>query len=535
MTLSKQRISSPLEAGPSILDEYNLPSHLTGALEYASKKLARKSLHITLVVVRKEYQLPSTPPPCARPTPPLPTPEHTPGFVSPTRFTSPVAGLRQLVRRGTSKSATSTTPSTTTSPDTTSNPSMSSPASLPSRTEILASPRRWVLPSTPGSPLPCTPMTPHTPASTATMSSSTSSAATQQGPNEFGIRLIYTSPLAPKAEKTLRATILRTERKFRIGTGWLPPATPASACGLNADLVRRSILQNEVLFSSEGLTLLGLDRLYTFKAALAAYARTITTPNTTTSTPTPTAPYYPVDSSRSIEDAVDSLRRLVLANAGRPVSRPDLLRSYDWLGVNPRALADVERMYRRAYGGPGRAGAFEPATQPREQPAVVKIGTPPPPPRAQTTPVLRLDTKLAAAVATATATTAGPRLVRPKPAKPVVRRSEDEDENARASGGGEVAEMLLPIKLDDGGLTAVEDEDGDGDLTARPAFRGGESIDEMLLSPWRSSAQSQSQRLGPMTPNGYEDISPVTRSEWGFLFKNDGWNHGRTAAVETCS
>jgi hypothetical protein len=39
---------------------------------------------------------------------------------------------------------------------------------------------------------------------------------------------------------------------------------------------------------------------------------------------------------------------------------------------------------------------------------------------------------------------------------------------------------------------------------------------------------------GPTTPNGYDDISPVTRGEWGFLFKGEGWKGARTAAVETC-
>ncbi|KAI2472034.1 hypothetical protein F4781DRAFT_46793 [Annulohypoxylon bovei var. microspora] len=532
MSLSKQRISSPLEAGPSILDAYNLPSHLTGALEYASKRLARKALHITLVVVRKEYQLPSVMPPCPTPT----SPPLTSGMASPTRFTSPVAGLRQLVRRGTSSSTSSLSSAAS---DTTSNTSTST--FPPPPTEPLpVSPRRWAVsvPPTPGSPMPRTPMTPATPSSIVT-SSSTSSVS--QGPNEFGLRLIYTGLLSPKVEKTLRTTILKAERKFRIGTGWLPPATTASACGLNADLVRRSMLQNEVLFSSEGLTLLALDRLYTFKAALAAYARSRTTNGSGTSSPlaspTPTPTPKIADSSR-IEDAVDSLRRLVLANGGRPISKSDLYRSYDWLGVNVRALRDVENMYRRAYGGPGRAGAFEmtPEEQERERP-VVKIGAPPPPrtpPKTQTTPVLKLDTRLA------TATTA--RIFKPK-ARPIAHtvsqtqtqtQTKDEREVEKTQGT-EVVE--LEIKIDN--LDAEDsDKEEEEEHTARPIrglpFWNGASIDEMMLSPCDNSSIRQSQKLGPQTPNGYEDISPITRGEWGFLFKGDGWKQGRTAAVETC-
>ncbi|PNH59201.1 hypothetical protein VD0001_g9935, partial [Verticillium dahliae] len=54
----KSRISSPLEAGPSILDVQHLPPNLTEALEYASHRLTRKGIHTTLIVLRRDYQLP---------------------------------------------------------------------------------------------------------------------------------------------------------------------------------------------------------------------------------------------------------------------------------------------------------------------------------------------------------------------------------------------------------------------------------------------------------------------------------------------
>ncbi|KAI0902415.1 hypothetical protein F4806DRAFT_38056 [Annulohypoxylon nitens] len=516
MSLSKHRISSPLEAGPSILDAYNLPSHLTGALEYASKRLARKALHITLVVVRKEYQLPSVMPPC--PTPYSPPP--TPGIVSPTRFASPVAGLKQLVRRGTGGSTSSLSSMASGSTTNTSTSTLPPPSNEP----LPISPRRWILPLTPGSPMPHTPMTPATPSSILTASSASS---ISQGPNEFGLRLIYTGLLSPKAEKILRTTIQKAERKFRIGTGWLPAATTASACGLNLDLIRRSILQNEVLFSAEGLTLLSLDRLYTFKAALAAYSRSRSSASSPLASPTPTPRIG--DSSR-LEDAVDSLRRLVLANSGRPISRADLYRSYEWLGVNARALRDIESMYRRAYGGVDHIGAFEITPEERERAAqpVVMIGAPPPPktpPKTQTTPVLKLDTRLATATTT--------RIFKPK-AKSVTHampQMQIQTQNEVSVGEKQNAEVTeLEINIDN--LAA---DDSEEEHTARPigglAFWNGASIDEMMLSPCEGR---QSQRLGPQTPNGYDDISPITRGEWGFLFTGDGWKQGKTAVVETC-
>ncbi|KAI0592965.1 hypothetical protein F4775DRAFT_56500 [Biscogniauxia sp. FL1348] len=645
MSLSKQQISSPLEAGRSLLDTRSLPSHLTGTLEYISKRLARKALHITLVVVRNEYQLPSSIPPCATPTSPPITPECRAGFTSP-RFASPMTGLRQLVRRGTNSSIASSTTSETS----TSISALSSPTFSPPPTESLASPRRWIVPPTPGTPY--TPMTPHTPYSVATAATSTSATSTvssssstpfQSQGNGFGIRLLYTSPLSPKAERALRATMVKAERKFQPGvTGWLfPPVMTAAACGLSPDLVRRSILQNEVLFSSEGLTLLGLDRLYTFKAALAAYARSIPCPPVPSTSAPLHAPLssHPVvfanrdgggdgtnSSSTSgmttrLEEAVDSLRRLILlANGGRPVPKADLYRSYDWLGVNPRALSEVERMYRRAYGGPERKGPFEAAATEEEkspkregqmehieahkekkaveekelplvpETPVFKIGAPPPPkspPRAQTTPVLKLNTNVPTVV---TAKKAATRLARTR-VKPVVglkaqpweapwevgknanamlsvdrdsrplhRRHQQGSRRDKSPHPGEEVdigdlgldlELELEIRIDHEDDHHRHDYNSNSnnniygynrinnnDYHRHPRLLQdhSSSISEMMLSPCENPDEeedgSRQHRLGPTTPNGYDDISPVTRGEWGFLFQ--GLGSGRTVAVERC-
>ncbi|KAI0878317.1 hypothetical protein GGS24DRAFT_416538 [Hypoxylon argillaceum] len=580
MAVSKQRISSPLEAGRSILDTHNLPPQLTGALEYASKRFARKGLHLSLIVVKNEYQLPHARS-CTTPTSPPQTPEYlVSGLATPSRFTSPVAGLRQLVRRGTNSSLASSgsgSSSSSSSSSDTASSTLTSPTFPPLPTEPIASPRRWILPLTPGSPLPSTPMTPHTPSSIATVLTTPSSCATShpfQSPEPFGIRLIYTSPISLKDDKMIRATISKAERRLRTGPGGLPTVMTAAACGLGADLVRRSIQQNEVLFSSEGLTLLGLDRLYSFKAALSAYARSITAPNPriqaamrspglsnhpiNSMPPTPTT--MAADSSR-LEDAVDCLRRLVLSNGDRPVSRADLYRSFDWMSVNPTALADVERMYRRAYGGLERRGPFEVPVIPKNQECeqdretdarrmgFIKIGTPPPP-KTQTTPILKLNTNI----------TTTPRLVRPQPkavpkapatciAIGIDRRQDaeqDADDEAKREKCDDIEE--LEIRIDPFEVVAEQgnnkDREEDGDRTPHPLRDGpvrpsmfwpngnalGASIDG-LLSPCDGR---QSQQLGPMTPNGYDDISPITRGEWGFLFKGDTWTQGRTVVVETC-
>lgn len=543
-SLLKQSISSPLEAGTSILDTQSLPPHLTEALEYASKRLARKAMHITLIVVRREHQLPSsgisltTTTSSTTSSPASPEFSWSSGPLSPTRLASQgAAGLRHLVRRGTGGSVSSTSSSSSSASD----------ASAPR--SAVASPTFSSTPATP-----CTPATPYS-ATTCTSTSSSSSSSTSSsaassagGPNPWGARLIHATPLSPREEYHLRRAISKAERKFQTGTGFLAPATSSSSspwsslstCGLySRDVVRRCVRQNEVLFASEGLTLLGLDRLYAFKSALAAYARTTL------------RGWRKQDREARLEDAVDELRRLVLSRRGnKTLERKELYACYEWIGVSAGALGDVERMYRRAYGGAQQTGAFDEAVmaditvhvennnsthnnkagddvplklsvaRTPSQP-VVKIGKPPSP-KAHT-PVLKLKTSFD------TTAIQKPAAIRPKP-------------NSNTQQGP----TELAIKID-----VLPEEEEEDTNTARPkdtpAFWSG--IDEMLttrqrhgdeqvaMSPviqrLRVSSQQQ-QRLGPSTPNGYDDISPVTRGEWGFLFQGRGWTGGRTAAVETC-
>lgn len=262
-------------------------------------------------------------------------------------------------------------------------------------------------------------------------------------------------------------------------------------------MVHSSIAQNEVLFSSEGLTLVSLDGLYSLKSALSSYSKT--------------------KSPMRLEDAVDELRRLVLANNGCKVCRSDLVRSYDWLSISNSAMSDLDRMYRRAYGGPAEVGAIsgmssfaeraiqEPVIRTDDESdegeeedvdlmlpimAVKQIGKTPSP----KAPALKLQTNFA----------------QPQP-KPLLQiDDDDEDEN-------------------------------DGDRTARPTdnapimfqpWNTG-SIDQVLSAVDILSPAESVMRMGPMTPNDHDDISPTTRGEWGFLMVDNAFQGGRTVRVET--
>ncbi|KAH6850162.1 hypothetical protein B0I37DRAFT_413580 [Chaetomium sp. MPI-CAGE-AT-0009] len=665
------RISSPLEAGPSIVDGHHLPPHVNEALEYASKRLGRKAAHITLLVVRRDYQLPTSPisSPTFTPSPRLVSAGSTPSRS--TFPTSRIEALKQLVRPNNSGEGQIRERIVHVHLDQlrngTASPAFSEASAFSASTTSSASTsdstfsRRMRWPGTPtayGS-VPVTPATPFTVMSSLSGAegNSVGSRFGAQNSTQFGLKLIYAHPLSPREEKALTQALEKAAKKFKLDPRWLPQAVSPSTLGLPADLILKSTAQNKALFTSERLTLLSLDHLYTFRTALQAYARTKAT-------------------SR-LEDAVDELRRLFLANGRRALRKSALLAAYRWLDpLNDAALADVCRMYERAYGGIERESGVENDVDPApgwplseskrdtrvgEQPMAKRTGVPAPSSRhPETTPPPQhrepevqtrivdlanaLDKEILISSADLlpedqseldeieawyreiqqqndmpTSTTIEIHPVRSHPAAeptPVVEilpppsspppppptsatyrnRPWHQPEEPTlsemlrttpklrpappgrslalklqttfdkpAQGGGKKQQQKLGATKQQAQATterpigAVQEGDEDEEeeeLTARPhsaiklfanarwtagngGTNGGMSIDEMLLHGGTAGDGSDrgshlqppgDERVGPMTPNGYDDISPITRGEWGFLM----FGKGKTAGIGTC-
>ncbi|KAJ6788320.1 hypothetical protein PWT90_05132 [Aphanocladium album] len=517
----KDKISSPLEAGTSLLDAHHLPPQLLPALEYTSSRLARKSLHLTLVVARRDYQLPPSPVLCS---PPL----GSPASPSQNRFTRHL----HLPRWGRqpSFSPSSAASSMPTSPRSI----ISSPAYTPMSLEF---PRHQQGPLSPRSPMwPLTPMTPLSPPPM-TPSTALSSIATESSSYGFpmtpqhGVRLIHHGNLPPKAEKALQSALAKASRKSSAGAH-IAPALSAPACGFNAALFNNSIAQNDVLFSSDGLSLISFDRLYSLKAALSSYSKT--------------------GSPLRLEDAVDELRRYVLA-CGKKVSKMHLLRSYDWLNVSHSALVDLDRMYRRAYGGVEMQGGIEgmyfaPVPESsvwsdesddeeieeelyHDQDSGVYVeGLP-------DSPTIEVAT-----IGMAVSTTPVPIQLKrsPSPKMPLLRVQTSFVKTPA------VRHIERVDTSNDTKPPPKQPESEEDVLTARPDDEAGEaaalrnqlwhtaqstSIDQVLSPGPDPPPRDQG---GPMTPNGYDDISPITRGEWGFLMVDRDFQNARTVAVTTC-
>lgn len=203
--------------------------------------------------------------------------------------------------------------------------------------------------------------------------------------------------------------------------------------------------------------------------------------------------------------------------------RADILRSYDWLGVSDAALADVDRMYRRAYGGADAKGAIGGLKVVLEEHPVAIEDE-------ELDIILDLDLKMEEAGFSAAALFPNSPIetLTPLCRAPPLRLQTNFDHPPPRPGTGRPA-------------AAAENEEEEEELTARPerqrSLWAAASIDEVLApkteSKSRRPGSGRSDRLGPNTPRGYDDISPVTRGEWGFLFSDAGFGV-RTAAVEQC-
>lgn len=209
----------------------------------------------------------------------------------------------------------------------------------------------------------------------------------------------------------------------------------------------------------------------------------------------------------------------MLATNGRKVTKPELLRSYDWLSVSQQAIVDLDRMYKRAYGGPDEVGAIAGmVTSKRHRPVLE--------------PFIRPDDEFR------------------RDQEDV--EEDDDDDSERGNIGLALTTPEKPLTPKAAPVLKLQTNfekpkhaDEDGERTARPVDQLptmlqswpvssiGQVLSATALSP--SESRSSMMRLGPKTPNGYEDISPITRGEWGFLTTDNVFRSNRTAAVETFS
>ncbi|KAA8912023.1 hypothetical protein FN846DRAFT_897565 [Sphaerosporella brunnea] len=156
-------------------------------------------------------------------------------------------------------------------------------------------------------------------------------------PTCTSLSILLVSELTPKTMTTLTRSVQRAQKLFNLNTNWVNTTLGRSVPeDLREIVVERSLLQNDIFFSSEGLTLFALDHCYALKSTLDKLSRG--------------------SWDASFDDAVDILRRLVYISRGKPMTRGYIRRCYPSMEVTDNMLLRLKAEYERQHGHRGMVG-----------------------------------------------------------------------------------------------------------------------------------------------------------------------------------
>ncbi|CAG8014723.1 unnamed protein product [Penicillium salamii] len=148
------------------------------------------------------------------------------------------------------------------------------------------------------------------------------------------LMIIPIDPVQPQAWRVLERAIAKASRKFSLGQSWTDALGRSQyERQANEYLVKQSILQNEVVFSQEGLTLLNMDRIYTFKRRMCILSN---------------RPFSRTD-EQAMSSCVQLLHRIVDDFSGRPFSKAFFHRVYEQLDVPDTQLTAVAAAYKSVH------------------------------------------------------------------------------------------------------------------------------------------------------------------------------------------
>ncbi|KAJ5617311.1 hypothetical protein N7537_002425 [Penicillium hordei] len=285
------------------------------------------------------------------------------------------------------------------------------------------------------------------------------------------LMIIPIHPIEPQAWRVLERAIFKGSRKFSLGPSWTDAISRSQyERQANDHLVKQSILQNEVIFSQEGLTLLNMDRIYTFKRRMCILS---------------TRPFSR-DDEQSMSSCVRLLHRIVKDFSGRPFSKAFFHRVYEQLDVPDEQLTAVAVAYKNAHNEdaiilPVLAKALAPAPVPVPAPAPSPV-----PAKVEAVVPVKVAAKVPAKVqAKAQAK------VQPKAAERVILKPKADPIPIRVKAERPREVKRSPIQT----------------------VRG-------RRQPPPSKMRGQNKR-GPKTPLSASDVTPITRNEWNILVSQD--------------
>lgn len=157
----------------------------------------------------------------------------------------------------------------------------------------------------------------------------------------------------PRSAQVILTKILRKAcLKFHLGPSWMTALSETSGRRSSKDffdvnrfdpyLIHRSLIQHEVIFGGEGLTLLSIDHIYTFKHFLGVLS---------------SVSWVPLSRVVCLASCIELLRRINTIYTGRKPLKGYFIRVYPDIKVNEATLDEVYTTYKIKHGGSGTPDA----------------------------------------------------------------------------------------------------------------------------------------------------------------------------------
>ncbi|KAI5793037.1 hypothetical protein EDC01DRAFT_615636 [Geopyxis carbonaria] len=169
------------------------------------------------------------------------------------------------------------------------------------------------------------------------------------------LSILIATRLSSKGLGILARAVQKATKKFSLGANWFnincavangmdsplpsPSPVPKHQQFCKDDLIHRSLIQNDVLYTTEGLTIVAVDHCYALKASLVAVTNS----------------YYGARSS-SLDDPLATLSYMVQFSRGRPLTRGYIRRCYPHLEVEDSLLLRLNSEYEAMFGTRGVVG-----------------------------------------------------------------------------------------------------------------------------------------------------------------------------------
>ncbi|KAJ5486559.1 hypothetical protein N7530_000859 [Penicillium desertorum] len=288
-------------------------------------------------------------------------------------------------------------------------------------------------------------------------------------PSDLMIIPIHT--IEPQAWRVLERAIAKGSKKFSLGPSWTDAISRSQyERQANDHLVKQSILQNEVIFSQEGLTLLNMDRIYTFKRRMCILS---------------TRPFSH-NNEQSMSSCIRLLHRIVADFSGRPFTKAFFHRVYEQLDVPDEQLTAVAVAYKNVHNQdaiilPVQAPAAAPAPAPEAVPALDLAPVP---------------AKVKAIV----------------PAKATTKVQPKVQAKVQAKAQLKAERVILKPKADPIPIRVKAERHREVKRSPIQTVRGRRQPPPSMRGH---------NKRGPKTPLSASDVTPITRNEWNILVSQD--------------